>query len=310
MKISLAMTTYNGEKFILQQLNSILKQSVLPDEVIICDDKSTDRTEEIITAFIKKNNLENYWHYYRNVQNKGYANNFYDAARMCSGDIIIFADQDDVWRLNKIEIMKSVFEKNQNIGVLYGKYRDYDTNKEQPEPSFTDFDQINPVSLSFNRHSMYLRTIGCVMAVRSEFLTEIEKYWYNGFAHDEYVWKIGLCKNRLYHINVTLIDRRCHGNNVSKKKMRNLAKRIDYVSELKKSYHAMSACLKDEGKENSKESKLVLHNINGCNLRLEVMKGKKLWLLPVLLIHYPDTVMTIRSFFVEAYYAVKGKIND
>lgn len=306
MKISLAMTTYNGESYLKEQLESIRLQSVVPDEVIICDDRSTDHTPEIIKNYIEKHNLQDSWFFIINEKNKGYANNFYDTARMCSGDIILFSDQDDVWRLNKVEIMKSCFMDNPNVDVLYGEYRDYDTNKENPKPTYTDNDSCFCEKVKINRKSMYLQTIGCVMAIRKDFWCYAEKYWYPGFAHDEYAWKIGLCKGKLYHINKILIDRRVHGNNVSKKKMRNLQARIDYVEGLKISYQTMLQCMTDSRKAKSKDFRLIEHNIKGCDIRLRVLNKKQIWLVPLLFLRYADIVITTRSFLVEAYYGLMG----
>ena len=76
MTISVCMCTYNGEKYILPQLESIHAQTVAPDEVIICDDNSTDQTVSIIRDFIKEHGLEDTWSLHCNEENKGYPGNF------------------------------------------------------------------------------------------------------------------------------------------------------------------------------------------------------------------------------------------
>lgn len=118
MRISVCMAAYNGEKYIEPQLESILQQSHRPDEVIICDDGSADQTVEIILRFIRENQLQDTWRLYRNRENKGYPGNFYHAMDLCSGDIVFLADQDDIWRRDKIEHMSRCFETAPELRVL------------------------------------------------------------------------------------------------------------------------------------------------------------------------------------------------
>lgn len=74
-KISVALATYNGEKYIEKQLDSIRNQTIKPDEVVIVDDKSSDRTVALINEFIAVNNLVN-WKLFVNEKNVGYRKNF------------------------------------------------------------------------------------------------------------------------------------------------------------------------------------------------------------------------------------------
>ena len=112
MTVSVCMGTYNGENYIEQQLNTILHQSRPPEEVILCDDGSSDKTVDIIEQFIRKNDLEGKWKLYRNAVNKGYPSNFYYACSLCSMDIVFLADQDDIWKTDKIEKMCRILEKH------------------------------------------------------------------------------------------------------------------------------------------------------------------------------------------------------
>lgn len=97
--ISLAMPTYNGEKYLREQLDSIYNQTMVPDEVIVVDDCSTDGTVGILEEYRQSRGLK----YYVNEQNLGYNKNFEKAIRLCSGDYIALSDQDDVWFANKVE---------------------------------------------------------------------------------------------------------------------------------------------------------------------------------------------------------------
>ena len=99
--LSIAMATYNGERFISEQLESILKQTVLPNELVVTDDGSTDKTIDIIKSFAVTApfpvRVES------NTERLGYRGNFMKAAGLCTSDYIAFSDQDDVWHNQKIE---------------------------------------------------------------------------------------------------------------------------------------------------------------------------------------------------------------
>ena len=99
--ISVCMGIYNGEAYIKAQLQSILNQTLSPDEVILCDDRSTDGTREIVDQFIRENGLSGKWQLHCNPENKGYPANFYAGMALCRGEYVFLADQDDIWDKNK-----------------------------------------------------------------------------------------------------------------------------------------------------------------------------------------------------------------
>ena len=98
--ISLVMATYNGARFIREQLDSIYNQTLLPDEVIVCDDCSTDGTVDILKEYSQTRGL----HYYGNEKSLGVNGNFYKAMSLATCDYIAICDQDDIWLPEKIEI--------------------------------------------------------------------------------------------------------------------------------------------------------------------------------------------------------------
>lgn len=112
--ISVVIATYNGEKYIEAQLDSIRDQSMKPDEVIIRDDKSSDSTPEIVTEYIKENSLNN-WKFEINEENKGYKKNFYDLLKIAKGNFIFLSDQDDVWLSEKIRCTMDQFSNNSQL---------------------------------------------------------------------------------------------------------------------------------------------------------------------------------------------------
>lgn len=117
MKISIALCTYNGEKYLLEQLKSIASQTRKPDELVVCDDKSTDTTLDILHSFKEKCGFQ--VRIYENDSNVGTIRNFEKAIRLCEGDVIALSDQDDVWKTNKLEMIAATFEKNPDVGYVF-----------------------------------------------------------------------------------------------------------------------------------------------------------------------------------------------
>jgi glycosyltransferase involved in cell wall biosynthesis len=111
------MCTYNGGKYLNRQLTSIISQSYIPDEIVICDDGSNDDTIEIIKSFISKTKIN--IRLYQNTKNLGSTKNFEKAITLCDGDIIILSDQDDIWYNTKLEFIYKFFNKNNNIGLIF-----------------------------------------------------------------------------------------------------------------------------------------------------------------------------------------------
>ena len=120
--ISVCMGIYNGEKYIEEQLHSILHQTLLPSQVILCDDGSKDNTVSIVQAFIQNNGLEDCWKLYRNEQNKGYPDNFYYAMSLCKEKYVFLADQDDIWESHKLERMAAIMEADPQVNAVSCKF--------------------------------------------------------------------------------------------------------------------------------------------------------------------------------------------
>ena len=102
MKISIAMATYNGSKYISEQLDSILMQTINDFELVICDDCSTDNTWEILQQYATKDSRIQI---YRNIQNLGFKRNFEKVISLCKGEYIALSDQDDIWHNNHLELL-------------------------------------------------------------------------------------------------------------------------------------------------------------------------------------------------------------
>lgn len=118
MKISVALCTYNGTNFLREQLASIATQTLLPAELVVCDDGSEDATNAIVREFASSAPFP--VHFYVNPLNLGVTANFSKAVELCGGDLIAFSDQDDVWLPHKLARAEQMICQGTNpTGTLY-----------------------------------------------------------------------------------------------------------------------------------------------------------------------------------------------
>ena len=136
--ISVVMATYNGDKYLQQQLDSIAAQTVLPDELVVCDDCSTDKTIEILENFKKKVSFE--VRILKNIVNSGYVKNFARVISEAKGDFVFMCDQDDYWFHNKIEVVLKTFEENPNAQLVAHNAMCTDADLKQLGKTLFEFD--------------------------------------------------------------------------------------------------------------------------------------------------------------------------
>lgn len=111
------MCTYNGASYVAEQLESLARQTRLPDELVICDDNSSDETLKIVEDFAHRAAFP--IRIYRNPQNLRVIKNFEQAITLCQGDIIALCDQDDVWLPEKLARFEQEFEASPEIGLVF-----------------------------------------------------------------------------------------------------------------------------------------------------------------------------------------------
>ena len=116
MRVSIAMATYNGARFVREQLDSFVAQTCRPDELIVCDDGSTDDTLSILRSFQESAPFDVGIH--QNPARLGYAKNFEKALSLCTGDIIFLSDQDDLWFKVRIERLLAAFVRDPSAWVI------------------------------------------------------------------------------------------------------------------------------------------------------------------------------------------------
>ncbi|MBC8386093.1 MAG: glycosyltransferase family 2 protein [Candidatus Cloacimonetes bacterium] len=142
MKTSIALCSYNGEKFIREQLESILNQTHPVDEIIICDDGSQDSTISILRDF--ENKYKSVIKVHQNRINLGFIKNFEKAISIASGEIIFLSDQDDIWKKDKIEKTLKVFDKNPDCYYVFSDAERIDEKGNKLEKSFWEELEFTP----------------------------------------------------------------------------------------------------------------------------------------------------------------------
>ncbi len=211
--VSVAMAVYNGERFIKEQIDSILCQLREKDEIVISYDVSSDNTWKILEEYHKKDPRIKL---YRN-EKKGITNNFNNAIDNCSGDYIFIADQDDIWHPDKIETVLAAFKKTY-ADVIVHNVVSIDELKNIISESAFKIHNIKPGAL---KNFLKPRYSGCCTAFRSAFkhkLIPIPEI----YAYDHWIGVTGEIFGNLHFIDDILLYHRIHDRNATPKTKRPL----------------------------------------------------------------------------------------
>ena len=215
--ISVALASFNGEKYIEEQLYSILNQTLIPFEIIICDDNSTDNTIKIIEKISKVYSVIKI---FKNKNKLGVIKNFSKAIELCSGDYIALSDQDDIWELNKLEYQLSVVQNHElKSNKLSAVLAVHDLKTfEKPEKFLLNslwgklgFNYLNPnKNISFTN-----KYYGCTMLFNRTLFNHIMPIPNNIAMHDHWIALNASDLGAIVIIEKPLIKYRQHQNNVT-----------------------------------------------------------------------------------------------
>lgn len=211
LNVSIALCTYNGERYLQEQLDSYCQQTQLPHELVICDDGSTDKTLEIIEAF-KPPFPKKIFHSKR----AGVAKNFERCIGLCQGDIIFTSDQDDVWLPKKIETLLAPLQDNEEIQATFCDAllvnADLSPKNETfwASNGFTDHEKLrikkgDPLSV-FIKHNVAAGTTMAFRKSASAYYLPIGGSW----IHDYWVATILSCLGSIRAVNEPLVLYRQH----------------------------------------------------------------------------------------------------
>ncbi len=202
--ISVCIATYNGEKYIKDQLDSILVQLHPDDEVIISDDSSTDKTIEIIKSYNDKRIV-----IYENQKFRSPIFNFENSLMHASGDYIFLSDQDDIWVPNKIEIMRKFLA---NFDLVVSDTDIIDANGNIQKKSFYRMNGSRKGLIENLGRNSYL---GCTLAFNQKILQKSLPFPKDTPMHDWWIGLIAEIYGKTYFIDEKLIYYRKHGANAS-----------------------------------------------------------------------------------------------
>ena len=213
-RISVALCTYNGERFIAQQIESILAQSMPVDEIVLGDDASSDNTVQIVEERVAGTNIDLMVR--RHNPGLGVRSNFADAISATTGDVIILCDQDDVWHQDKVEKLVETLDDKE---LVHSDARRVDAEG-NPKGSAL-LEELN-VSAWEKRNlvdgdalAVLLKrnlVTGATAAVKGEFARSIMPVP-DGWIHDEWLGFIAAFDCQLVLLPEALTDYRQHENN-------------------------------------------------------------------------------------------------
>jgi len=207
-RISIAMATYNGSKYLLEQLDSLAAQTLTPYELVVTDDGSIDATLEILNAFAQHAPFP--VHIHLNPERLGYRDNFLKAARLCTGDLIAFCDQDDYWLPEKLKTVSKEFITKDILLAVHDFYlatANLEKNRHVKSPSAND-----PFSGELGFAMVFRRELALSESIKLPMAYSIgdDPYPIN---HDQWIVFLASSFGRCTNIHVPLVYYRQHANN-------------------------------------------------------------------------------------------------
>lgn len=213
-KIDILLATYNGEKFVKEQIESILNQTYENFNLIISDDASTDNTLNILEEYEKKDTRIKV---FKKEKNEGLINNFEFLLKNVTSDYFMFSDQDDIWKKDKIE--KSINKlKEKNSGLVYTDLEIVDEKLNVIYPSYWKYKQIYKKIIKYNNfEALYLNNFvtGCTILAKSKYIKDILPLPRNSkfVLHDYWTALIISAKDKISYVEEPTIQYRQHKNN-------------------------------------------------------------------------------------------------
>ncbi len=210
MTVSVILASYNGEKYIGEQLGSIVPFLEEGDELIVSDDGSSDGTLDIVRTFQKKYPLIRI----TEGAHGGSSANFASAVPKCQGSVVLFCDQDDVWMPDKLNRIKQAFREDPKAELVMHNAGFCDSEGNLLEGDI--FSRRHPRH-GFVRNLMYSAYYGCCMAAKRSFLMGCLPLPDQRVPYDQYFSLIAEHDKAARFLDEKLILHRYHGQNQSQK---------------------------------------------------------------------------------------------
>ncbi len=225
MKVSIALATYNGESWLREQLDSLARQTLLPCELVVSDDHSSDRTLSVVETFAASAPFP--VRIVRHHTRLGFSDNFVSALRRCSGEAIAFCDQDDVWSASKLELCVRAMCNNRGVSLVHHDCEEVDSNLQSlgiilrpaaagsPQPPRTETRSVVGISM-----------LGCCMLARRSVITLLLDCWPAShlryvrnsgsrgvLGHDLATLHMASVVGNVHYLSEVLLQHRRHENN-------------------------------------------------------------------------------------------------
>ena len=225
---SIAMAVYNGEKYLRQQIDSLLAQTVSDFEIVICDDCSTDGTWNLIKFYSE---CDDRIRAYQNSRNLGFKKNFEHAISLCTGEYIALSDQDDIWTQNHLELLyNSIGDKylacgnselvNEGGGSLGITLKEQEALDYIPE---NDFDKLKSILLFRNPYQ------GASMLFKKELIQYVLPFPDAVNFHDTWIASIACITGGLTYVDKVILKYRRVSNSVTGNRSKRKSKLVPFL---------------------------------------------------------------------------------
>lgn len=310
-KVSVAMTTYNGEMFVIDQLDSIRNQSLSPDEVIICDDGSTDDTVPKISDYITRYSLIDKWQIIQNKINLGFIENFCKAISLTTGKYVFLSDQDDIFYEKKFETMIKFMQEKQDCILLNAGFESIDEygNRKNNVRNILGFKRKSVRKLDFESWLYESSFPGFSMCLRDTLRNDLSKTnRTHCYGHDQLIGLLALNRDGNYEINDILSGYRSHDKNVTGGKKLTEDFRISTRIKQKENEYREYVLLEnliEDNLFNFEYKQAIEHRKKILNRRISYLRHEKL--IPLIKIAILSKAYPRRTIIGDILYLLKHK---
>lgn len=217
-KVSIVMATYNGERYLKEQIESILSNTYSNWTLEICDDGSADKTVSIGKEYEER--FPDRIKVHQNSKNLGVVLNFLEGARRADGDYVMFCDQDDVWLKDKIDktlkfMLNTEEEHGQAVPIsVFSDAKVVDEHLQEINSSFHKSNKLNCTKLDLAHILMENKLIGCTIMFNKALKEKLDQLPKKARVHDWWIGLIAASFGKIAYFSETTILYRQHGHNV------------------------------------------------------------------------------------------------
>lgn len=304
-KTAIIIAVYNGTNYLKDQLDSIRKQTISVDRVLLGDDCSTDGTVQFIKSYIKEYQLTN-WELICREKNIGWKANFIDLLQRCREEYIFFSDQDDIWREDKCEKLLDAMNQTQNALCMASDMEvHYISDAKHIARVHMEGDpwQAGTIEqVKFARDFDVVKRPGCTYCFRRELARMALEAWNPEDAHDAVVWTLANIMDGLYILHEKLMTFQRHGSSVTSVLPRKTRQEMmRYLKNYLRFDEKMVACAKEHGAPEVNVRYIEEHR-HFLEMRYRMFENRSPFGLLAMQIRYGVYYPKWRSLLADYYY--------